>query len=124
MAQRTRHKWATRALAGREWATLASLSGCHTPLRDARDGWQHSSTLTFLIESSPNNLDLRQGTDAQSERVGELIYDPLVRKDEHFNLQPWLATRWERPDALTWVFHLRGDVRFHDGKPMTAEDVA
>jgi peptide/nickel transport system substrate-binding protein len=130
MAQRTRHKWATRALAGREWATLAfvlglaSLSGCHTPLRDARDGWQHSSTLTFLIESSPNNLDLRQGTDAQSERVGELIYDPLVRKDEHFNLQPWLATRWERPDALTWVFHLRSDVRFHDGKPMTAEDVA
>jgi hypothetical protein len=85
MAQRTRHKWATRALAGREWATLAfvlglaSLSGCHTPLRDARDGWQHSSTLTFLIESSPNNLDLRQGTDAQSERVGELIYDPLVQ---------------------------------------------
>ena len=81
-------------------------------------------TLTFLIESSPNNLDLRQGTDAQSERVGELIYDPLVRKDAHFNLQPWLATSWERPDALTWVFHLRSGVRFHDGKPLTAADVA
>jgi peptide/nickel transport system substrate-binding protein len=80
--------------------------------------------LNFLIESSPNNLDLRQGTDAQSERVGELIYDPLVRKDEHFNLQPWLATSWERPDALTWVFHLRGGVRFHDGKSLTAYDVA
>ncbi len=83
-----------------------------------------ATTLNFLIASSPNNLDLRQGTDAQSERVGELIYDPLVRKDEHFNLQPWLATSWERPDALTWVFHLRDGVRFHDGKTMTAEDVA
>ena len=34
------------------------------------------------------------------ERVGAMIYDALVRKDEHFNLQPWLATSWERPDAL------------------------
>ncbi|WP_255484050.1 ABC transporter substrate-binding protein [Granulicella sp. 5B5] len=77
-----------------------------------------------MIESSPNSLDLRQGTDSQSERIGELIYDPLVRKDDHFNLKPWLATSWNRPDPLTWVFHLRAGVRFHDGKPMTAEDVA
>jgi peptide/nickel transport system substrate-binding protein len=80
-------------------------------------------TLRFLIESSPNNLDLRQGTDAQSERVGGLIYDALVKKDEHFILQPWLATSWERPDPLTWVFHIRSGVRFHDGKPLTADDV-
>jgi peptide/nickel transport system substrate-binding protein len=83
-----------------------------------------SQTLKFLIESSPNNLDLRQGTDAQSERVGGLIYDALVKKDAHFVLQPWLATSWERPDPLTWVFHIREGVRFHDGKPLTADDVA
>src|SRR5229473_5401167 len=76
------------------------------------------------IESSPNNLDLRQGTDAQSERVGGQIFDALVKKDEHYELQPWLATRWEQPDALTWVFHLRDGVRFHDGRPLEAEDVA
>lgn len=87
----------------------------------------HSSdpaTLRFLIESSPNNLDVRQGTDAQSERIGGLIYDALVKKDTHFVLQPWLATSWERPDPLTWVFHIRPNVRFHDGKPLTADDVA
>jgi peptide/nickel transport system substrate-binding protein len=83
-----------------------------------------ANTLQFIIESSPNNLDLRQGTDAQSERVGAMIYDALVRKDEHYNLQPWLATSWERPDALTWIFHLRDGVHFHDGKPMGADDVA
>jgi peptide/nickel transport system substrate-binding protein len=98
-------------------AVLVPLAGCKPKANDER-------TLKFLIESSPNNLDLRQGTDAQSERVGELIYDSLVRKDEHFNLKPWLATSWERPDALTWVFHLRSGVRFHDGKLMDADDVA
>jgi peptide/nickel transport system substrate-binding protein len=108
-----RRRWGTLALA----ALISPLVSCHSSTTD-------SHTLNFLIESSPNNLDLRQGTDAQSERVGELIFDPLVEKDEHFNLQPWLATSWEQPDALTWVFHLRSGVRFHDGKPLTADDVA
>jgi peptide/nickel transport system substrate-binding protein len=98
-------------------AALLPLEACSPPANDPH-------TINFLIESSPNNLDLRQGTDSQSERIGELIYDPLVRKDDHFNLQPWLATSWDRPDALTWVFHLRSGVRFHDGKPLTATDVA
>ncbi|MEO6803262.1 MAG: ABC transporter substrate-binding protein, partial [Granulicella sp.] len=78
----------------------------------------------MAIESSPNNLDLRQGTDAQSERIGGLLFDPLVRKDEHYNLQPWLATSWEQPDPLTWIFHLRDGVHFTDGRPLGAEDVA
>ena len=90
--------------------------GCHNRREDA-------ATVTMLIESSPNNLDLRVGTDAQSERVGALIFDALVKKDAHYNLQPWLATSWEQPDALSWVFHLRDGVRFHDGRPFTAEDV-
>jgi len=78
----------------------------------------------MVIESSPNNLDLRQGTDAQSARLGSLIFDALVHKDEHYNLRPWLAASWEQPNALTWVFHLRDGVSFQNGKPMTAEDVA
>jgi peptide/nickel transport system substrate-binding protein len=97
---------------------LLPLAACNQHASTDRD------TLHFIIESSPNNLDVRQGTDAQSERVGELIYDPLVRKDDHFNLQPWLATSWERPDTLTWVFHLHSGVHFHDGKTLTADDVA
>jgi peptide/nickel transport system substrate-binding protein len=80
-------------------------------------------TIIVILESSPNNLDPRQGTDAQSERVGSLIFDALVKKDVHYNLAPWLATSWEQPDALTWVFHLRDGVRFHDGRPLEAEDV-
>ncbi len=80
-------------------------------------------SVTMIIESSPNNLDLRVGTDAQSERVGGQIFDALVKKDDHYELRPWLATSWEQPDALTWVFHLRDGVRFHDGRLLEAEDV-
>lgn len=98
-------------------AITAATIGCSRRIDDRH-------TVVMIIESSPNNLDLRQGTDAQSERVGGQIFDALVKKDEHFNLQPWLATSWERPDPLTWILHLRDGVRFHDGRPLEAEDVA
>lgn len=80
-------------------------------------------TIVMLIESSPANLDPRIGTDAFSERIDELVFDSLVRKDEHFVLHPWVAESWEVPNPLTYVFHLRRGVRFHDGHPVTAKDV-
>ncbi|MGZ4819120.1 MAG: ABC transporter substrate-binding protein [Terriglobales bacterium] len=82
-----------------------------------------ANTLVMIIESSPTNLDPRVGIDAYSERIDELLFDALVHRDEHFNLQPWLATSWDIPDPLTYVFHLRSGVRFHDGHPLTARDV-
>ncbi len=95
---------------------LIWIAGCHGAVREP-------GTVVVILESSPNNLDPRQGTDAQSERVGPLIFDALVKKDEHYNLAPWLATSWAQPDALTWVFHLREGVRFQDGRPLEAGDV-
>ncbi len=53
-----------------------------------------------------------------------MIFDALVKKDQHYNLQPWLATRWEQLDPLTLTIHLRDGVHFHDGRPLEAEDVA
>ena len=55
------------------------------------------NTLVMIIESSPTNLDPRVGVDAQSERIDELLFDSLLRRDAHFNLQPWLAESWEIP---------------------------
>ena len=81
------------------------------------------NTLVMIIESSPTNLDPRVGIDAQSERIGELLFDALLTRDEHLNVQPGLAERWEIPDPLTYVFHLHRGVTFHDGRPLTSRDV-
>ena len=80
-------------------------------------------TVTMLIESSPTSLDPRIGVDAQSEHIASLIFDSLVRKNAHFNVDPWIATRWETPDPLTYRFHLRTGVHFHNGQPLTSADV-
>ena len=81
------------------------------------------TTLVMIIESSPTNLDPRVGIDAQSERIGELLFDALLTRDEHLNVQPGLAEHWEIPDPLTYIFHLHRGVTFHDGRPLTSRDV-
>jgi len=77
----------------------------------------------MIIESSPTNLDPRVGIDASSERIHELIFDDLLERDEHLNVRPALAERWDIPDRLTYIFHLHHGVKFHDGGPLTARDV-
>ena len=52
------------------------------------------------------------------------IYEPLVLRDPNGKLSPGLAVSWRALDDLTWEFKLRKGVKFHDGSPFTAEDVA
>ncbi|MGH3977531.1 MAG: ABC transporter substrate-binding protein [Pseudonocardiaceae bacterium] len=53
------------------------------------------------------------------------IYDPLVWKNASGQFIPWLAESYTRsPDGLTYTFRLRPNVRWQDGRPVTAEDVA
>jgi peptide/nickel transport system substrate-binding protein len=77
----------------------------------------------MIIESSPTNLDPRVGIDAQSERIDSLIFDDLLDRDEHLNVTPALAESWQIPDPLTYIFHIRLGVHFHDGHPLTSRDV-
>jgi peptide/nickel transport system substrate-binding protein len=51
------------------------------------------------------------------------FYEPLVTTNAALEIQPCLARRWENPDPLTWVFHLRSGVRFHSGKTLDAGDI-
>jgi peptide/nickel transport system substrate-binding protein len=96
-------------------AMLVPLFGCSAK--------PDPNTLVMVIENSPTNLDPRVGLDAQSERIDELLFDDLCTRDEHLNVQPGLADRWDIPNPLTYVFHLHPGVKFHDGRSLTSRDV-
>jgi peptide/nickel transport system substrate-binding protein len=53
----------------------------------------------------------------------DLLYNRLVRLDENMQVVPDLAESWEIPNNLTYIFHLRKGVKFHNGREMTADDV-
>jgi peptide/nickel transport system substrate-binding protein len=71
------------------------------------------------------SLDPARVTDSESIQVGELLFEGLVGwKSGTTDIEPQLATRWEvAPDGMTWTFHLRDHVAFHDGSPLDAEAV-
>src|SRR5258708_37763442 len=96
---------------------LIPTSSCR---RGAKPG-----TLVIAIEIAPRGFDPRFSTTFQtSARIMQLIYDTLVVKNEKFEFVPSLAERFEESaDHLTFTFHLRSGVTFHDGKPLTATDV-
>jgi peptide/nickel transport system substrate-binding protein len=97
--------------------TSLFLSGCsHSNAHDP-------SSLVFLIESNPTNLDPRFATDSQSQHLDGLLFSSLVERDDQMNIHPDLAASWDTPDPLTYIFHLRPGVRFHDGSAVTAADV-
>lgn len=79
--------------------------------------------ITVAIPVSPNNLDPRFGTDENSARAQQLLFNDLLRWDEQTRLAPGLALSWESTDHQTYRVRLRQGVRFHDGHELTSADV-
>ncbi len=63
-----------------------------------------------------------ENTIASVEQLGN-VFEPLVALDPDMRAALALAASWSNPDPFTWVFRLRPSVTFHDGTPLTAEDV-
>jgi peptide/nickel transport system substrate-binding protein len=79
--------------------------------------------LTWAISQDPVNL-IPYGAVSTSNHWGkEFMYDSLVEWDKDLLVQPALAESWEALDETTWVFTLREGATFHNGDPVTAEDV-
>ena len=86
---------------------------------------KRGGALTSATISEPLTLNLAISNDASSSGVLGYLFEGLTRTswltDE---VEPELAESWERSeDGLTWTFHLRKDVMWHDGEPFTAHDV-
>lgn len=59
-----------------------------------------------------------------SQMMGFVFYDPLIKKDISGTLQPCIATEWDTSDPTKTILKIREGVTFHDGSPLTAQDVA
>lgn len=70
-----------------------------------------------------NALDPKYLKGRQTQNVLRLVFDSLYHRDNNMKIVPWLATSYENPDELTWRFHLRQGVKFHNGNEFKANDV-
>lgn len=90
---------------------------CGEKMPDKKD------TLVVAQGADARSMDPQKAIDSPSVRIYQQVYDELIEKDVNLNIVPGLAESWETKDPKTTVFHLRKGVKFHNGEPLTAEDV-
>ena len=74
--------------------------------------------------SWPDRIDPAVGNDFASSTSLANLYDTLVFPNAKGGVDPWLATSWDiSTDGMTYTFHLRSGVKFHDGSLLKASDV-
>ena len=79
--------------------------------------------LTIVQPAEATTMDPGRSTQVLTVNYFYNLYDSLTRWDAALQLQPGLATSWKAVNDTTWEFTLRPGVKFHDGSPLTAEDV-
>jgi len=85
---------------------------------------KRGGTLVAAQEVDPVSLDPHTNSNFSALQGYEHIYESLTGYDEKTNIVPALAERWEiQNGGKTYVFHLRPNVKFHNGQTMTADDV-
>lgn len=111
-------RWLLVALLFVTLAGSPALVGAQAPGRPG-------GTFTMAVATAPPTLDWHSSTArAVPVYVGMYVWEGLTALDENFLAQPMLADRWElSTDRLTWTFHLRRGVRFHNGKELDSADV-
>ena len=86
---------------------------------------EYGGDITVATISEPLTFNLAIATDASSSGVLSYLFEGLTETSWlNDRVEPSLARSWEvAEDGMTWTFHLRDDVYWHDGRPFTAQDV-
>jgi peptide/nickel transport system substrate-binding protein len=123
-----RRVWRRSALlAGTALVVLACLTGVSSTTLSAHAA--DSAPKTTFTVGLLNNVDSFNpflGVEAESYEMWALMYDYMITySDKDMSPQAGLAKSWDTSDdGLTWTFHIRTGVKWSDGKPLTAADIA
>src|SRR2546423_2664949 len=79
--------------------------------------------LVIDLVQEPSSLDPHVQWNPDSYFVYRNIFDNMLTRDNDGKIVPQVAASWRQVDDSTTEFTLRGDIKFHDGTPLTAEDV-
>jgi peptide/nickel transport system substrate-binding protein len=86
-------------------------------------GIVQAQTLRWASQGDALTMDPQAQNEGLNNNINGFVYERLVRRDRTLGIVPALATTWQQTGPLTWRFTLRPGVRFHDGSPLTADDV-
>ncbi|HYI28133.1 MAG TPA: ABC transporter substrate-binding protein [Bradyrhizobium sp.] len=109
--------WKRPTLASGVALSVLALSAALAPQAMAA-----GKTITAVMHSDLRVIDPGLTTAYITRDHGYMVYDTLVATDSNFKIQPQMAEWKISDDKLTYTFTLRDGLKWHDGKPVTAED--
>jgi peptide/nickel transport system substrate-binding protein len=83
----------------------------------------HAATLTFGRATEQSSIDPHYAQTGNNVATASAMFERLVSFDAQLQLHNGLAVSWRLIDPTTWEIKLRAGVKFHDGSPLTADDV-
>ena len=83
-----------------------------------------ANTLKWASQGDALTYDPQGQNESPTNAAMRQIYEPLLGRGVDMEKRPALATSWRVINPTTWEFNLRQGVKFHDGTPFTADDVA
>ncbi|HYR36026.1 MAG TPA: ABC transporter substrate-binding protein [Burkholderiales bacterium] len=83
----------------------------------------HAVSLRWAAQNDILTMDPHSQNHATTHAVMQYTYEGLTRYTKEYQIEPCLATSWEKLSETQYRFHLRKGVKFHDGSPFTADDV-
>ena len=111
----------TTSWSRRRFLALAGAGALTTAARPALG--QTPRQLVISQPADATTMDPGRSTQVLTVNYFANLYDTLTRWDASLKLQPGLATAWKSAGDTTWEVTLRSGVKFHDGSPLTAQDV-
>jgi peptide/nickel transport system substrate-binding protein len=104
---------------------LAACSTSSSPGTSAGSGSGSGQTISqFTVGFDPAVSTLNYAKSNIGYQLGGLALEPLLIAEKSGKLQPWLAQSWKQTSPTTYVYNIRPGVKFSDGDPLTATDVA
>lgn len=114
-----------------------SLAACSSPapatgpvekptfeiVADTPDPTGELDKLTWAVYAEPTSLDFAYALDLSVNQVLANVCESMLRLNPDLSVTPSLASSVENPNPTTWVYTIRDGVKFHDGTPLTADDV-
>ena len=82
-----------------------------------------AKTLRWAARGDTQSMDPHAVNEGVTNNINNLVHDTLVERERDQSLVPSLATGWTLVNDTTWRFALQPNARFHDGTPLTADDV-
>ena len=101
---------------------IIGFGGCDSTISNKKEAPINRQAIVRALEDEPATIDPQKINESEGSLIANDLFEGLVSSDPDGNNIPGVASHWETKDSKTYIFYLRPEAKWSDGKSVTAED--